>query len=250
MSMLFCFFALISSSTLLAQAESAFAEGVAQRDRGHRGSDEFRRAAQAWEQLREQGASSTMLLVQIGDAWQLSGDLPRAILNYRRAEQLAPEDRVVRRRLAQARDLVVYQPGTESRRIDDSLPRWMTSGRLRWLALLLCAGASLSLVRWWMVRKGYWLWTGLLCVVLFVFASWELASGRTPGQLVVVAQDGVLLRQGDGESYPAWSEWGLNVGVEAELLHRRGDWVQIALVNGEVGWIPVASVHLDSELLQ
>src|SRR5262249_22757717 len=55
--------------------------------------------------------------------------------------------------------------------------------------------------------------------------------------LVVIAADGVLLRKGNGLSYPPRYETPLNRGVEARVLCARGAWRQIELAGGEVGWV-------------
>ena len=41
-----------------------------------------------------------------------------------------------------------------------------------------------------------------------------------------------------GLNYPPRSETPLNRGVEARLLFVRGDWLQIELSGGEIGWVP------------
>jgi uncharacterized protein YgiM (DUF1202 family) len=56
--------------------------------------------------------------------------------------------------------------------------------------------------------------------------------------VVVITDDGVLLRAGNGLRYPAAYETPLSRGVEARLLFTRGDWLQIELSGGEVGWVP------------
>jgi hypothetical protein len=61
----------------------------------------------------------------------------------------------------------------------------------------------------------------------------------------VVAQDGVLLRKGNGFSYPLRAETPLNRGAEARLRHERGDWLQVVLTTGEIGWLPKASTIID-----
>jgi hypothetical protein len=68
------------------------------------------------------------------------------------------------------------------------------------------------------------------------FEHWaSRAEGQHP--LVVIADDGVLLRKGNGEAYPRRYDTPLNRGVEARLLYARGDWLQIELTSGEVGWV-------------
>jgi hypothetical protein len=63
--------------------------------------------------------------------------------------------------------------------------------------------------------------------------------------VVVIAADGVLLRKGNGPSFPPRFDTPLNRGVEASLLYRRGDWLQIELSGGEVGWVPAGSAVVE-----
>ncbi len=62
---------------------------------------------------------------------------------------------------------------------------------------------------------------------------------------MVIAADGVLLRRGDGLAYMPRYDTPVNRGVEARLLFARGDWLQIELAAGEVGWVPRRLVLLD-----
>jgi len=64
---------------------------------------------------------------------------------------------------------------------------------------------------------------------------------------VVITADGVPLREGNGVAYPARYDAPLNRGVEARLLFVRGDWLQIELAGGEVGWVPGASTVSDAD---
>ena len=54
---------------------------------------------------------------------------------------------------------------------------------------------------------------------------------------MVIADDGVLLRKGNGLSYPRRFETPVNRGVEARLLVERGSWVKVRLAGGESGWV-------------
>ena len=58
--------------------------------------------------------------------------------------------------------------------------------------------------------------------------------------VVIIADDGVLVRSGNGFAYPRRYDVPLNRGVEARLLYARADWLQIELSGGEVGWVPAA----------
>jgi hypothetical protein len=244
-----------AAEDLAAQARAAFAEGVRLREEPDRARPLFRRAANLFEELRRRGAANPALFRDSGDACLLADDLPGAILAYRRGLRLAPNDRDLQLLLAAAREQVVYvQPGTFSRPPSSSRPPWLP--RLPVRAGLMLAGAGyalawVSLARWWMVRRGPFLSLGLAAFAVTAL----LAAGVTVEDLqdrdeearplVVIAADGVLLRKGNAGAYPRRYEAPVNRGVEARLLFRRGDWVQIELSGGETGWVPRAYVLID-----
>ena len=86
-------FAGSSEDELLIQAESAFHEGIRcvaeAPDKPAEARKCFARAAQWYEQLRQTGANNAVLDRNLGNAYLLAGDLPRAILAYRHGLLLA-----------------------------------------------------------------------------------------------------------------------------------------------------------------
>jgi uncharacterized protein YgiM (DUF1202 family) len=125
---------------------------------------------------------------------------------------------------------------------------------LRGGLLLTCAAYALggvSVARWWMVRRGPFLSLGLAAFAVAALLAAAVAAQAIQDRdgearpLVVIADDGVLLRKGNAEAYPRRAETPLNRGVEARLLFERGDWVQIELSGGETGWVPGAYVLID-----
>ena len=158
--------------------------------------------------------------------------------------------------LAAAREQVVYkQPGTFARPPVSSASRrgcraCPAHGGLL-LACAVYAFAWLSLARWWMVRRGAWLSAGLVAFAVAALLGLALAveemreRDQDAQPLVVIAEDGVLLRKGNGVAYPRRHETPVNRGVEARLLFERGDWVQIELSGGETGWVPRGYVLID-----
>jgi hypothetical protein len=241
---------------LLRQAREAFTEGVRLRDDADRARPLFRRSADLFEELRRRGAANAALFRDQGNACLLADDLPGAILAYRRGLRLAPNDHALQQLLADAREQVVYPPrtGAFARPPAESRPPWLP--RLPLLAGLLLAWAfytvgCVSLARWWMLRRGPFLSLGLVAwgvtalLALAVAAEEMRARDARERPLVVMADDGVLLRKGNGEAYPRRYETPVNRGVEARLLYERGDWVQIELSGGQAGWVPRAYVLID-----
>ena len=74
---------------------------------------QYAQAAQAYQQLVNQGYGDGALFYNLGNAHFKQGDYGRAILNYRRAQQLAPRDPDIETNLALAR-AQVYRPPSSS----------------------------------------------------------------------------------------------------------------------------------------
>lgn len=244
------------SVELLRQAEAAFHAGMEHRDNPEKARPFFREAASRYQAVRRRGASNADLYRNQGNSYLLAGDLPGAILSYRRGLRLAPDDRALRTSLAYARQQVAY-PGREAKGHppDDSRPPWLpylSSGQRVLLFLCSYSVGWLGFVHGWMIRRPALLAVGLLALgVAAVVASslaFEAWSERQESlhPLVVLARDGVPLRKGNGVLYPPRFGTPLNRGVEARLQCERGDWLQIELASGQLGWVPRAAVLLDA----
>jgi uncharacterized protein YgiM (DUF1202 family) len=137
---------------------------------------------------------------------------------------------------------------------DDGWPGWLPRP-LPWLpaaaALVAYVCGCLALTRWRMMRAGRPLGLaavsfGVALVLGTVWGAWawqRREEGRHP--VVVIADDGVLLRKGNGLSYPPAHDAPVNRGVEARLLAERGGWAQVELAGGETGWVAGKYVVLD-----
>jgi hypothetical protein len=242
-------------AAVLHQAEESFAEGVRRREEPDQARPLFRRSADLFEELRRRGAANPALFRDQGSACLLADDLPGAILAYRRGLRLAPNDRGLQELLAAARAQVVYkQPGAFARPPAPSLPPWLPRLPLRGALVLTFAAYALgwlSVARWVMLRRGPWLSLGLTAFAVMALLALAVAAEEWHERdlderpVVVIAQDGVLLRKGNGLAYPRRHETPLNRGVEARLLFQRGEWAQIELSGGETGWVPRGYVLID-----
>src|SRR5262249_33711391 len=127
------------------------------------------------------------------------------------------------------------------------VPAWVRVGGV----VLLYSLACLAVTRWWMTRRDRLLSLGItaavsavLLVASLVVEEWRYGQ-EALHPLVVIADNGVLLRVGNGPTYPERFTTPLNRGVEARLLFIRGEWLKIELATGEMGWVPRAKVLLD-----
>ena len=173
--------------------------------------------------------------------------MPGAILSYRRGLRLAPTDPHLQAGLIEARSRVVYAAtGAFGRPPNDRRPWWLprlgSEGLLVAVAVCYAAGCFCA-TRWLMSRRVVWMVTTAMALSMTAALTARIVlAARSEGELkeqplAVIAEDGVLLRKGDGMAYPPRYDTPLNKGVEARRLYERGDWSQIELSGGEVGWV-------------
>ncbi len=246
----------LSDRELFERGETAFQEGVHLRQARQQARPHFRNAAGYFDELRQRGVRNALLYRNLGNAYLLADDLPRAILSYHRGLRLSPNDLALRESLAAARGQVAYPAsGDLGRPRNDDRPPWLPHFRSAWLMFAAVACyilGCLSLTRWRMVRRGRLLSGGVIALLLAgLLAGWLMvrAEERKDGQahpLVVIARDGVLLRRGNGVVFPPRYDTPINRGVEGRLLFERGGWMQIELSGGEIGWVRSEAVLVDA----
>jgi tetratricopeptide (TPR) repeat protein len=227
----------------LAEARAAFQAGAAERDAAA-AQRHFAAAATAYQALVDSGRTNGRLYYNLGNAQFRAGQLPQAILSYRRAQRLLPRDPQVADNLAFARSRVSdrIDPTPTNRLMQQILflhhvtsPRERTTAALvawgiGWLALL----ARLVLPRRGLVLAA----TG----ALFLAVTLTLSVGsdvRRDAQrpLGVLAARETIVRKGDGVSYEPHLNRPLGPGVEFRVIERRGGWLHIELPDAKTGWI-------------
>lgn len=240
---------------LLGEAAQAFRRAGSPGTQPEQALTLYRQAAAFCDELRRRGIQNPALFRNQGNAHLLSGELPRAILAYRRGLELAPHDNMLRANLEYARQQVRYAEGNAlGRQPMQHWPPWLPRPTPRagfWLAALGYAAGWIAATRYRMQRdrrllataaSGFFL-AGLLGVYVFWHEHDRVNAAKRP--LVVVAAEGVLLHNGNGFGYPPRYDTPLPQGVEARLLYARGDWLQVELPGGEVGWLPREHVLVD-----
>jgi tetratricopeptide (TPR) repeat protein len=234
------------AATWLARAEAAFAAGRKQSADADRARPLFRQAADAYEQVRQRGAANPDLFLAQGNASALAGDLGGAVLAYRRGLRLDPLNPDLRAGLDYAR----AQIGSPGPVVTASEWLALLAGRLAagLSAGLTVVGFLLTVWAWRRHRPGWrFVGAGILAVGLWLwvasFGAYEaLRQYQGDRSAAVITADGVVLRQGNGPNYWPRLDKPLPRGSEVRELGRRGDWVQVEVGGGAVGWVPAATV--------
>lgn len=214
----------------------------------------YAEAIRAYETLVDQGVDDAALYYNLGNAYYQSGDLGHAILNYRRAEQLAPRQADIQHNLALARQ----QTGTAA----PTVPTTFVASYLTTIAptLTLNETAVIALGLWtavcglvWAIRRQesgkrrtalqYSLVPVSLLLLLAVFTlGGRLHTANQLPNAVLIAQTADL-HSGPGAQFA--SDTQLSGGAEVTLYQTRGDWSQIGLPGSATrAWVAAPDVEL------
>jgi hypothetical protein len=177
-----------------------------------------------------------------------SGDarLAETIAGLHRELARNPGDYQLRSALAAARDRVAY-PSSDLRPAESSWPAWLTLRHAPGLALAGAAAAAIALRRWRTTRALGWLIALGGCLIAAGLPAVGTAlewrdQARNEAEPIVVISQPTTLRRGNGDAYPPRIDVPLPRGAEARRLFTRGEWIQVELANGVVGWIPGRAV--------
>jgi hypothetical protein len=198
---------------------------------------------------------STARFHNLGNAYFLADRLPEAILAFRRGLRLDPNDGGLADNLDYARARVQNLFGNRGRPEEESWPPWLyqpSPFQVLVVALILYSAACVLATRWLMTRRRALMVRAILVFILAAAGGffWLYLKNENTWQdqhpLVVIREDKLPLRKGNGPSYAANADLPvLSRGMEARRLHERGGWLQIQFPSGEVGWVEKTAVLVD-----
>jgi hypothetical protein len=238
---------------LLNEASSTFQQANAVTDNRDRARELYAKAILLYEKIIDQGGiRNAGLYYNLGNACLLNDDVGKAILNYRRAEQLDASDVNLRNNLAYARNQRLDKVNVEAgKRVLETLFFWHYDFSIRtrfWLAgvffALLCAAGTL---RVWLGRSSTTLVAMVLlgallaCFATSTVIDMKNRAGTTYG---VITAPEIVARQGDGPNYPPGFKEPLHAGTEFTLVEQRPGWYHIRLSDNSDAWIPDGTAGL------
>jgi tetratricopeptide (TPR) repeat protein len=210
-------------------------------------SGSFQQAADLYQQVVSQGYESPVLYYNLGNSYYRLGKLGFAILNYERAQKLAPGDEDITHNLALANSRIVDK-------IDNIPPFFL----FRWWESLL---AFFSISGWTYTAYFFYLLV-LVSIALFFFTKspfrQKLSLYSAAGFILLLIitsallairmnrelnyKNGIVIEQAvtaklspDDKSSDAFV---LHEGIKVLLEDKVSDWVRIRLKDGKVGWLP------------
>jgi cytochrome c-type biogenesis protein CcmH/NrfG len=218
-------------------------------------SGRFVQATHAYEQLVDQGYTDSALFYNLGNAYYKQGDPGRAIVNYRRAQQLAPRDPDIQANLTLARSQTadrasVADDGNLLSQFGQAMQSWFMLDELALVAAGMWVLFVFVIILTGTARQGSHWHKGLKTVLVAVSVALAVSvlalgsylyagSGKSAG---VIVADVVDVTSGPGAQYMA--TFSLHSGAEVSLVETRGSWVRLVLPGGELeGWVPGSAVE-------
>lgn len=237
--------------TVLHEAQTAYDSGVSLQSADPVAAKEsFRRSANRFQVLVNDGIVNGRLWFNLGNANVQSGEIGRAIAAYRSAQKYMPSDGRLQANLTHARTLVDH-PISDTRKKTflkrlafwhDTLP---TSARLGLGMVCWVAFWGLMSVRIFTGIPGFKTASCLLgfsSIVLSVSVGIDIADQEL--QHGVIVHEEVIVRKGNGENYSPLFKEPIHEGVEFEIIEQRPDWLHILLPNGSQGWVEESAALL------
>lgn len=213
--------------------------------------DNFSEALDIFEKLIAGGYSSFKLYYNAGNAAFKSGDIPSAILNYEKALRIKPFDEDARYNLEIARtftsDRLEVIP-------DIFFIRWFNMLSLlmhtnSWASIsLACFALSLGLLAVFLFSSRYRLkkMTFIGAVLAFLLSIFSLSLAIRNKALTTDNDEAIVFAPLlTGSSSPGSSGNELFViheGTKVEVEDKLGDWYEIKLSDGTMGWVPVEAL--------
>lgn len=247
-------FAVLFVATLLVPGGATAQEEIV--TRGHQAyqEGEYASAIEAYEAVLEAGFVSAGLEYNLGNAYFKAGELGLAILHWERALVLLPGDADVRANLQLARSITADAV--------EPLPTFWLFAALRWWIDLLPRGALIAVVAtsWLVLTGGAIVRIASRDVTAARVASWLMAGGGVAlaifGTNLFVRELGIARPERaiilDGavavRSAPAEDDdltlFEVHEGTRVRIDQRTGDWAEVVLDDGKVGWVPVAVMEV------
>ncbi|HEY2775852.1 MAG TPA: SH3 domain-containing protein [Candidatus Binatia bacterium] len=200
----------------------------------------FARAERLFAAAAQQGGAGADLWTDLGTSALQAEHLGTAILAYRRALAIDPDDHHAQQDLLHTRTLLpAWVPKPETGGFLDSILAWqhsMSAAERRGAAALAFAVAAVMLGAALATAS-----SALRILAVFPFLVWGLLIGsvafvRQERAAVLTAPDTVA-RAADSRNAPARFAEPLPAGTEVTVAETRGAWARVILADGRDAWV-------------
>lgn len=243
----FILIALASPHSIFAQQTAA--EAVAAAEAAYNAGD-YATAIDLYEKLIRADVTGAEIDYNLGSAYFQAADLGRALLHFRRAQEIMPRDGEINRGLALVRALRVDIQGDETALLDNLAAFTagsLTPAELGWLTLMgwliWCVLLLLSIVRKPWRRRLRWAliaWGVVVMLGVVLFLGRLCVEAGRPSAVVTAFLTPVM--SGPGQDYI--EIFDLYSAAEMRVMETNGDWARVLLPDGRQGWVELSAIEL------
>jgi hypothetical protein len=196
----------------------------------------LRGAINGYHHLWERGVRNPSLAARLATLHQQLDELPEAIRWCRLGLQQNPLDPVLSTIIEQLRSEVRWPQSANLN--DQNARKTLLPLEIHSFSFLVFGGFAVG----WLLIAIRWRRVGITLILLSLIAQLLLIidatqrSAEANRSSIIVLSAETYLRTGNGSLYPPIIPVALPRGLEAELLLRRGEWSQIRLDDGTIGW--------------
>ena len=225
---------------IIAKANKAYADGL------------FTNAADLYKQVLSSGNESWELYYNLGNSYFKMNDFASAILYYEKAKKLNPGDEDINFNLKVANNKIAdkIEPLPEMfykrwyRNLVELFPvdSWARITVLTFILSLFFALFYVMFQRIYLRKVGFW--GGILFFVLslvsfhFSFQNFKTLQNNT--EAIIFTPTVTIKSSPDEKSIDLFV---LHEGTKVKILDNIGNWYEIRIANGSVGWLPVSSLE-------
>ncbi|MDO4754725.1 MAG: tetratricopeptide repeat protein [Parabacteroides sp.] len=215
--------------------------------------EDYGKAIELYEGLLKSYGESAEVYYNLGNAYYKANKVASAILNYERALLLDPGDRDIRfnLQLAQQRAVDKIEPIG-----DFFLTRWMnqvqnmfavdswaTIGVVCFILFIGCL--ILFFFSKWIHLKKVGFYMGLVCIAMVIvanlFASSQKEELMNRNEAIIFAPTVTIKSSPDASGTDLFI---LHEGTKVSIKSKLGDWSEIEMEDGNVGWIPTKDMEV------
>ncbi len=203
-----------------------------------------------YETIIQDGFRDFRIYFNLGNAYYESGDLGRALLNYRRAQEISPRDIDLGNNLARVRTERNDLQGDETG-FTESLAA-LTIGVLNlaelsvltlfiWIIWFVLLGAAIFKTVWLYNLRIPLIFVGIALLIGLCLLAGRLDTSRRHPP-AVVTNEVITVHSGPGETY--LELYQLHAAAEIYVWQMKDGWIQFALADGRLGWLPSSAVMI------
>ena len=206
-----------------------------------------------YETLLARGIDSWVLYYNLGNAYFKEGNIAKSILNYNRAERLAPANSDVAYNLAIAntyvKDKIDAMPVFFVKRWIQQARGALSSNAWAIMSLVFFALFLTALIFYLLMSKLSWrkmgFYGGILSLLLFIISlsfSWsEKKQIDNPTKAVIMESAVPVKSSPDNGSKDIFV---LHAGTKVEVISELNGWREIMISDGNKGWIKGESIEM------